>query len=433
MMIKQQSEVRVTDLIGKGYNRFWKNRNFFRVVKGSRGSKKSKTTALWYIYHIMKYDWANVLVVRRFSSTNKQSTYTDLKWAAGRLGVRHLFKFNESLPEITYLPTGQKILSRGLDDPLKVTSITVDIGILSWLWVEEAYQLNDVSAFDTLVESIRGSYDSTDFFKQVTVTFNPWNEKHWLKREFFDAKTKRDNTFSTTTTFRVNEWLDDVDRKRYEDLYITNPRRARIVCDGEWGVAEGLIFDNWTIDNFDINQTIQRIGVTGHGMDFGFTHDPTTLPSAIIDQENKELYIYGELYKPGLLTKDISNEINKRNLTKTKIMADGAEPRLIAELNSNYGHNLIGAPKPRGSVMQGINYMKEFRIIVHPSCTFTQEELETYAYKQDKVSGDFLNEPEDDNNHIMDAIRYLLTPYHIKTKSRTNKNKRINAIKRRGL
>ena len=167
------STVKISEIIGKGYNRFWNSRNFYRVVKGSRGSKKSKTTALWYIIHIMKYKWANVLVIRRFSTTNRQSTFTDLKWACAKLGVTHLFKFNESLPEITYKPTGQKIIFRGLDDELKITSITVDVGILCWAWFEEAYQIETSDKFDTVVESIRGSHDDPDFFKQITVTFNP--------------------------------------------------------------------------------------------------------------------------------------------------------------------------------------------------------------------------------------------------------------------
>lgn len=132
------NKVSVKELIGGGYNRFWHNKQFYRVVKGSRGSKKSKNTALNFIYRIMKYPWANLLVVRRYSNTNKQSTYTDLKWAANRLKVSHLFKFNESMPEITYLPTGQKILFRGLDDPLKITSISVDVGMLSWVWVNKS-------------------------------------------------------------------------------------------------------------------------------------------------------------------------------------------------------------------------------------------------------------------------------------------------------
>src|SRR5690625_1272211 len=112
MSRKKMSNLRLTNIIGKGYNKFWNSKHFYRVVKGSRGSKKSTTTALNLIYRLMRYEWSNILVVRRYSYTNKQSTYTDLKWAINRLQVTDLFHFNESLPEITYKPTGQKILFR---------------------------------------------------------------------------------------------------------------------------------------------------------------------------------------------------------------------------------------------------------------------------------------------------------------------------------
>ena len=92
---------------------------------------------------------------------------------------------------------------------MKITSITVDKGILSWCWIEEAYQVETYDKFATLVESIRGSVDSPNFFKQITITFNPWSERHWLKPTFFDKDTRLNNTFSYTTTYRVNEWLDE--------------------------------------------------------------------------------------------------------------------------------------------------------------------------------------------------------------------------------
>ncbi len=101
----KRSKIKIKYLIGHGYNEFWRDRHFFRVVKGSRGSKKSRTTALNFIYRLMKYPWSNLLVVRRYSNTNHDSTYTVLKWAINRLGVSRLFKCNEGKPEITYLPT----------------------------------------------------------------------------------------------------------------------------------------------------------------------------------------------------------------------------------------------------------------------------------------------------------------------------------------
>ncbi len=408
--------VDIPELVGGGYGKFWRSKNFYRVVKGSRGSKKSKTTALNYVVRLLKYPWANLLVIRRFSNTNKQSTYTDFKWACNQLKVAHLFKFNESLPEITVKKTGQKILFRGLDDPLKITSITVDVGILSWLWVEEAYQIESEDKFSTVVESIRGSVSDPTFFKQITLTFNPWNERHWLKRVFFDKDTKRADTLALTTTYRCNEWLDEIDRQRYEDLYVTNPRRARIVCDGEWGVAEGLVFENTRVEEFDIQKTIQRVKETTAGMDFGFTQDPTTLICVAVDLKNKRLYLYNEHYQKAMLTDDIVKMLKDKGMQRSYISADSAEKRLIAEIRSKGINGIVPSLKGKGSIMQGIQFMQGFEIIIHPSCEHTIEEFNTYTFKQDK-EGNWLNEPIDANNHIIDAVRYSLERYHIQKRN----------------
>lgn len=424
----------ITKTIGSGYNEFWHNKNFYRVVKGSRGSKKSKTTALNFIYRLMEYEWANLLVVRRFSNTNKQSTYTDLKWATNQLGVTHLFKFNDSLPEITYKPTGQKILFRGLDDPLKITSITVENGILCWAWFEESYQIETFDKFSTVVESIRGSVDDPEFFKQITITFNPWSERHWLKPTFFDEDTKLNNTFSYTTTYRVNEWLDEVDIARYEDLYRTNPRRARIVCDGDWGVAEGLVFENFEVKEFDWVKKLKEKQVVAHGSDFGFTQDPTTLISTIVDLKNKELWIYDEHYQRGMLTDEIYQMYLDKGLKNAKIIADSAEKRLITEIKRKGISNLKPSIKGQGSIMQGVQFIQGFKIYVHPTCEHTIEELNTYTFDQDK-DGNWLNKPIDANNHLMDALRYSLEEFHFLRNNRTNVNikKNISRAKAMGL
>ena len=420
-------QIPLSKYLGKGYNRFHHSRNFYRVVKGGRGSKKSKSTALDYIYKMLKYPWANLLVVRRFSNTNKQSTYTDLKWAANRMKVSHLFKFNESLPEITVKKTGQKILFRGLDDPLKITSITVDNGLLAWLWLEEAYQVENKDKFDTLVESIRGSVDDKNFFKQITVTFNPWSERHWLKSAFFDEETRFNDVFADTTTYRDNEWLDQQDIDRYEDLWRTNPRRAAVVANGDWGVAEGLVFENYTIKDFDIMATIKRVGETAAGLDFGFTHDPTTFPRLAVDLDNKELWIYAEHYEYAMTTDDIYNMIVDADMKNALITADSAEQRLIAELRAKGISRITPSVKGAGSINAGIDFMKQFKIYIHPSCVKTIEEFDTYIYKQDK-DGKWLNEPIDANNHIIDAVRYSLERYHIQRSNTREKTKKASYL-----
>lgn len=402
-----QIRVNLPNLVGKGYGTFWKSRNFYRVVKGSRGSKKSKTTALNFVVRLLKHKWANLLVVRRYSNTNKQSTYTDFKWACNQLKVNHLFKFNESLPEITVKATGQKILFRGLDDELKITSITVDVGILCWAWFEEAYQIETEDKFSTVVESIRGSLDCPDFFKQITITFNPWNERHWLKSVFFDEETRRADTLALTTTYKCNEWLDEVDIKRYEDLYTTNPRRARIVCDGEWGVAEGLVYENVKVKEFDKEELLK----TGRfelaiGLDFGFTHDPTALVAYLVS--DREIYVFDEFYQTGLITKEIAEMVKNKGYVNSVIIADSAEQRLISELKTEHGIRKIKASrKGKDSIMAGVSKLQGYSIFVHPKCTHIMDEFYSYCFQQDK-EGKWLNKPEDKNNHLMDALRYGL-------------------------
>ena len=127
--------LKLPEVVGKGYGTFWRFKGRYRVVKGSRASKKSKTTALWFIVNMMAYKQANALVVRQVYSTLKDSCYTELKWAINRLGVSQYWKCKESPLEMEYIPTGQKIYFRGMDDPLKLTSITVEVGYLCWVWI----------------------------------------------------------------------------------------------------------------------------------------------------------------------------------------------------------------------------------------------------------------------------------------------------------
>ena len=162
----------MSEMVGGGYSDFWRFTGRYRVLKGSRASKKSKTMALWVISKMHRYPEANTLVVRKTFRTLKDSCFTELKWAINRLNLAGYWKVTENPLEMTRMETGQKIYFRGLDDPLKVTSITVDAGHLCWMWIEEAYELMREADFDMIDESIRGRV-ADGLFKQVTLTFNP--------------------------------------------------------------------------------------------------------------------------------------------------------------------------------------------------------------------------------------------------------------------
>ena len=178
--------VELDKIIGKGYGKFWDSRDRYRILIGGRASKKSTTTSLNVISNMMEFPQSNTLIIRKVFKDHKDSTYAQLKWAINRLQVAHLWHASLSPLEITYIPTGQKILFRGLDDPMSITSITVEIGYLCWAWFEEFYQVSSEQDFDMVDGSIRGAIPEP-LFKQITGTMNPWNEKHWIKKRFFDG------------------------------------------------------------------------------------------------------------------------------------------------------------------------------------------------------------------------------------------------------
>ena len=401
--------ISMQDMVGKGYADFWNYKGMYRVVKGSRGSKKSKTMALWCISQLMKYPEANLLVVRKTYRTLKDSCYSDLKWAIHKLKVDEHWNCTTSPLEITYIPTGQKILFRGLDDPLKVTSIGVDIGNLCWCWIEEAYEITNEEDFDTLDESIRGKVPE-GLFKQITLTFNPWNEKHWLKKRFFDNPDE--DTLAMTTNYLCNEWLDEADRRKFEKMKINNPRRYQVAGLGNWGIVEGLAYENFKEQEFDIEE-IKRIPniESTFGLDFGYTNDPSALFCGLVDKKNMKIYVFDEMYEKGLSNRAIYQNILNMGYAKEHITADSAEPKSIDELRNLGLYRVSAANKGKDSINNGIQYIQDFEIIIHPRCVNFLTEISNYTWDKDKF-GNKLNKPIDDFNHLLDAFRYAMERFN---------------------
>lgn len=402
----EKKHVRLPEVVGRGYKKFWHFKGRYRVCKGSRASKKSKTTALWYITNLMKYQGANLLVVRKTYRTLKDSCFTELKWAIHRLGVDAHWQIKESPLEITYIPTGQKIYFRGLDDPLKVTSITVDVGQLCWMWIEEAYEIMKESDFDMLDESIRGASEG-DLFKQITLTFNPWNERHWIKKRFFDCSEDPD-ILAITTNYMCNEWLDAADLAVFERMKRDNPRRYRVAGLGNWGIVDGLIFEKWKEETFDLEEVKRIQGIqSAFGLDFGYTNDPSALFCGMIDQTGKKIYVFDEMYKKGMSNEAIHTEITEMGYAKERITADCAEPKSIARLYDLGMYRIRAARKGKDSVNNGIDFIQDYEIIIHPRCVNFITEISNYTWDVDKFENK-LNKPIDDFNHLMDAMRYAL-------------------------
>lgn len=426
---KENTAVHLPEIIGRGYGKFWRDRSRYRVLKGGKGSKKSATTALNLIYRLMKYPDSNLLVVRAVMNTHRDSTFAQLKWAQERLKVSHLWQNNVSPLEMTYIPTGQKILFRGFDDVLKLASTTVAKGYLCWVWIEEAYELPSEADFDKLDLSVPRGNIPEHLFKQTTLTFNPWSEAHWLKKRFFDTERPDANTYSTN--YLINEFLDDTDRAVFERMRETNYRKYAVAGLGEWGIAEGLVYENWEVTDFDIGKEGEPIpkGCEAEGkrrqykhffgLDYGYVNDPTAFIAFAANPIEKELFIYDEHYETKMLNSDIAAMITAKGYAKERIRADCAEPKSNDDLRRMGIQRIMPSVKGKDSILNGIAQIQEYKIYVHPKCENTVRELSSYRWRVDK-SENGINRPEDADNHLMDALRYAM--YDVRFFKPTNPN-----------
>lgn len=404
MSLSKEININISKAVGKGYKDFIMCKKRYRVVKGSRGSKKSTTTAQDIILKMTMYPLSNTLVIRKTFNSHKDSTWTQLKWAAKNLGLEDDWNFSKSPLEATRKSTGQKILFRGLDDPMSITSITVEHGYLCWAWFEEAFQVMNEDDFNKVDMSIRGQLPD-GYYKQITITFNPWSEKHWLKKRFFD--TNDPNILALTTTYECNEWLGPDDKALFEQMKINNPRRYNIEGLGNWGIAEGLVYENFIEQEFDYMDISKRAGAkTVFGLDFGYTNDPTAFIAAIVDQENKELYIFDEHYQKAMTNEDIANMIKYKGYSKETITADSAEPKSIDDIKSKGIYRIKAAKKGKDSILNGIQNIQDYKIIIHPKCENFLIEINNYVWSN--KNGIVINKPIDDFNHLMDALRYAM-------------------------
>lgn len=398
--------ISLRETIGGSYDDVmaWKGR--YIAIIGSRASKKSYTIAYRIIFGMMAMPYANTLIVRKTSNSNKQSTYAQIAKCIHSLGLENYWEFKESTLDIRYKPTGQVILFRGLDDPYKLSSIQVVHGVLCWCWFEEAYQIPTEAVFDKVDQSIRGEMPK-GYSPQIILTLNPWNKNHWIKRRFFDNPDSE--TLAKQVNYKMNEFLSEADHKFFEDMRIRSPRTYQVAGLGNWGVSEGIIYTDWEERDFDIAEVKSRKSIKLlYGMDFGYSNDPNALICSAVDVENRILYVYDEWFELKLTNIDIAEGLRKRGYDRERIVCDSARPDQIAELRMKCGiDGAFPCIKGTDSLDFGIQLIQQYHVIIHPRCENLITEFEIYAYDTDN-QGNLTSKPIDCYNHGCDALRYSL-------------------------
>ena len=376
----------------------------WEVYMGSAGSGKSYFITQKLIFRCLR-EPIRILVCRRYGSTIRNTAFSLFKDVLKKWKIAPYVKVRETDFNIKF-PNGSEIIFSGLDEETKLLSLN-NIGVI---FIEEAFEVPQ-----TIVEQLnlrlRGAVNN----QQIILAFNPINKSSWLydfcnhppKSYKFIHSTYKDNPFLTP------EYIASL-----EELYKRNPAKARIFCDGEWGVnPEGLVITNWRVEDFNPLELAQQGLEHRAGIDLGWI-DKTAIIDTLYDKANKRIYIFNEFYKSGCQLSEIAAAIKDMNLTKAKIYVDSAEPRSIQYFR-NEGINAVGAEKGKDSVKAGIMFLQDNEIIVLSSCKNIINELENFSYIQSKLTGEWTEDTTHEFSHAIDACRYGYSDIYINKKVKT--------------
>lgn len=335
-----------------------------------------------------------LLVVRQTYASMKDSVFAELIGAINNMKMGAFVNVKTTPLELTF-SNGSQVLFKGADDETKLLSIS---GI-DKVWIEEASDITQ-DMFNQLELRLRGG----GLKKQFYLTFNPISETHWLKREFFD--NPKEDCYVLHTTYLDNRFLDDNYINTLLDMKERNYEKYRVYALGQWGTLGKPVFTNWVVEDFDKDSVSGR---SVYGLDFGYGgSDPTAFVHAKVDEETRTVYIIEELYNSAFLLDDIVREIGKMGYQRATIKADSANKTFLKELQQKGLRRLTGALKGPDSVAAGILKLQGYNIVIHKTCVNTAMEFEHYSYTKDKRTGQYLDKPVDDYNHIIDALRYAM-------------------------
>lgn len=379
----------------------------YEVYYGGAGSGKSVFVAQKLIFKALNQK-RKILVIRKVGTTLKDSVFQLINDTLKEWKIYNLCQVNLSTYTIT-LPNDSVFLFKGLDDREKIKSIT-DI---TDIWCEEATELaeDDYTQLDLRLRALKPDL-------QLICSFNPVSKANWVYKKWFASSAQPNgDTFILKTTYKDNRFLPKAYINALEEKQQTNYSYYKIYALGEFCSLDKLVFSNWETADFD-NREIN--GVLLVGLDFGFINDTTALVASLLDQENKRLYIFKEWGATGKTNKEIADVITALGFSKSVIIADSAEPKSIEELRRDGISRIRESTKGKDSIIHGIQKLQNYKIIVHPTCEKLITEFENYSWKKDKQSGEYINQPIDEFNHFIDALRYSLQCI------KTNKIKTIN-------
>lgn len=365
----------------------------WEVYMGSAGSAKSYFITQKLIVRACR-EKIKILVCRRTGTTIRNTCFSLFKDILAKWQLTKYVKIRETDFNIKF-SNGSEIIFIGLDEETKLLSLN-NIGCI---FIEEVFEVPK-----PIVEQLNLRLRGTTQQQQIIMAFNPISKQHWLYN--FCEEQPPNSFIYTHSTYKDNPFLNKEYIDSLEELYTRNPQKARIFCDGEWGIdAEGLVLQNWKVEEFNHAEINGQLMV---GLDFGFINDISAIVASLMVEEEKRIYIFKEYGATGKTNQDLVNIITSLGLNKSVIIADSAEQKSIEEIKRAGINRIRPCKKGADSIIHGIQQLQNYQIIVHPSCQGIITELENYTWQKDKHTGLYTNKPIDDFNHFIDALRYSL-------------------------
>ncbi len=365
----------------------------WEVYKGSAGSSKSYFITQKLIVRACR-EPIKILVCRRTGTTIRNSCFSLFKDILGKWGLTPYVKIRETDFNIKF-PNGSEIIFIGLDEENKLLSLH-GVGCI---FIEEVFEVSR-----EIVEQLNLRMRADIPNQQILMAFNPISKHHWLYK--FCEEEPPSSFLLTHSTYKDNPFLSKEYIAALDELYTRNPQKARVFCDGEWGVdADGLVFQNWKVQDFNHAELQGALLV---GLDFGFVNDISALTASLLVEDEKRIYIFKEWGATNKTNQDLAQIITALGFSKSVIIADCAEMKSIAELKASGIQKIRPCKKGADSIIHGIQQLQNYEIIIHPSCLGVITEFENYTWQKDKATGIYTNKPIDDFNHYIDALRYSL-------------------------
>ena len=369
---------------------------------GSAGSGKSYSIVQKIIIRCCS-EQLRVLVCRRYATTLRNSCFTLFKEVLKKWKLTSYVTIKETDMSISF-PNGSQIIMCGLDTEEKLLSLTN----VSTIWVEEAFEV-EKEKIEQLNLRMRGAANN----QQLLLSWNPISKNSWLYK--FTVEEPPQSSIFIHSTYKDNPFLNAEYVAALDEMAIRNPAKYRVYGLGEWGIdSEGLVITNWRAEEFNPME-LASLGLEHRvGMDLGFV-DATAVIESLYDKTNKTIYVFNEFYKTGCQLSEIVAALDSMNLKKVKIFTDAAEPRSIQYFKSE-GFNAVPCIKGKDSVKNGIMFLQDNLIVVHPSCQSFIAELENFSYIKSKITGEWTDETTHEWSHAIDACRYAYSDVYANKK-----------------